>query len=58
MNKYGQFPKDLDDAVLIEKMFCNHFKGLAPKCKAKKNTEGQVRFGCNLGQSIAYICRL
>ena len=33
-------------------------KGLATKCKAKTFTEGQVRFGCNLGQMIAYICRL
>ena len=31
------------------------FKGLATKCKA---TEGHVRFGCNLGQMIAYICGL
>ncbi len=33
-------------------------KGWLQNAKLKKNTEGQVRFGCNLGQSIAYICRL
>ena len=36
-------------------MYGDIFKGLATKCKA---TEGHVRFGCNLGQMIAYICGL
>ena len=30
-------------------------QGLATQCKA---IEGHVRFGCNLGQMIAYICGL
>ena len=33
-------------------------KGWVATAKLKKIQEGLVRFGCNLGQLIAYLCRL
>ena len=33
-------------------------KGWVAMTKLKKIQEGLVRFGCNLGQLIAYLCRL
>ena len=38
----------------LKSLYFDYLQGLATKCKAKTFTEGQVRFGCNLGQMIAY----
>ena len=49
---HSEFHSEVSKRKVADKI---KFKGLAAKCKA---TEGHVRFGCNLGQMIAYICGL
>ena len=43
---------------MLPKGFCNIPKGWPPIAKLEKIQDGIARFGCNLGDMIAYLCRL